>query len=117
MNGKADEKPIPWAKLLKEDRDRVLETMIDGIHGRFDTWIKHAAHQQFTQSLATGEPFDPAAVWSGLQVTTQNHFEHARQSIEILERALDGDPPKVAAQQSAPKKPAPKQQQKKKKGR
>lgn len=107
------EKKILWAHLRESDRERMLETMIAGIHVRFDEMIKTVTHQAFLMSLHNGEAFDPAAIWDRLPVNSQNHFEHARKAIETMERMLDGDPAPIAQ----PKKAEPKKVATKKKGK
>ena len=105
------EKKIPLAELREADRERVLETMIAGIHSQFADYVKMFAYRVFLTSLKTGEPFDPSSMWDSLPVNTQNHFEHARKAVENIERILDGDPPPLAP---APKKVEPKKDGKKK---
>jgi len=89
----------------------VLETMIAGIHMEFDRFIKMKTRQAFLMSYSTGKPFDPAALWASLPVSTQNHFQHASQATEKIWAMLDGDPAELAP---APKKAEPKKAEPKK---
>lgn len=85
------EKKIPLADLDKRQRVQVLEAMIAGVNSAFFKRLDQQIHSHFLACLQTGKAFDPDSVWAALPVSTQNHFAHARATLDDLESRLRAD--------------------------
>lgn len=85
-------KKMPFDKLSSKDKITVLEWMIEGIHSALALVVRTKTHTQFLMSLNREEyVFSPDQVWNSFGESSQNHFDHAMETIDKIDKMIESE--------------------------